>query len=112
MAEYDYWMETIREAFEDAGIMGASDDQIGTVASWAEGAYENEGLATGRDCIPDPRDEKIARLEKELQDERDKVTCPECGGTGVIISYGPVHSSWSQCWTCRGVGRCSPNRRN
>lgn len=56
------WEITIKEAFEDAGII-ATPEQIDTVISWVEGTHENYGLATGNDFIPDPRESEIKQLK-------------------------------------------------
>ena len=64
----NYWEECIKESFEDAGIT-ATDNQIGTVVCWVEGAHENEGLATGRDCIPNPLSSEIDRLKAAYKKE-------------------------------------------
>lgn len=72
----DYWKECIAEAMEDAGIT-ATDEQIDTVTSWVEGAYENYGLATGLDAIPNPLSIEIASLRRDLGRERDKDHCEE-----------------------------------
>lgn len=103
----DYWKECIAEAFEDAGIV-ASKEQIDTVASWAEGAHDNYGMAHGHDAIPNPLRQEVSALEKKLTLEREKITCPECRGTGQWVSHGPIHSASSQCSACRGEGRRSP----
>ena len=84
--------------------------EIANVAGWAEGAHDNFGMAHGHDCIPNPLEEKVGRLERELKIERDKVVCPECGGRGSITTNA-MHcnrSSTSQCWKCRGEGKVSP----
>ena len=103
----DYWRDTIAEAFEDAGIT-ATDMQIATVATWAEGAHDNHSMAHGYDCIPNSHKLEAERLQKELTIERDKVVCPECRGRGRIITVGPYHFSESECPTCRGEGKVSP----
>ena len=100
----DYWDECIREAFEDAGI-DVKEHQIQTVINWVEGAFENYGLATGRDCIPSPIQIENDKLKSDLEKERNKVICPICKGAGSITTYGPVHSATSQCWKCRGEGK-------
>lgn len=101
----DYWKECISEAFDDAGVTVTS-KQLETVASWVEGAHENYGLATGHDCIPNPMKLENDRLQVKLEKERNKDTCPICEGKGDITMHGPVHSATSQCWKCRGEGRC------
>lgn len=74
----DYWIETISEAFEDAGI-AATEEQIQTVAGWVEGAHENYGMAHGYDAIPSPASTEIDRLkkahEKELEEMQRQVDC-------------------------------------
>jgi len=101
----DYWKNCIAEAFEDAEIQ-ATDEQINIVASWAEGAHDNYGMATGSDCIPNPLKLENDRLQKEIKEEQDKIICPECKGSGEWVSHGPYHSATSQCSRCRGEGRC------
>lgn len=107
----DYWRECIEEAFEDAGLK-ASKEQIDTVASWAEGAHDNYGMATGLDIASQNlranREREMDDLRKELQAERDKVTCRVCGGGGTITTHGPIHSSYSSCLKCNGAGRHAP----
>jgi len=102
-----YWKECISEAFDDAGIL-ATKDQIGTVASWVEGAHDNHGMAHGYDVIASPYKSESEKLKKELADEKRKRICPECNGRGRIIINGPVHSSDSECSNCRGEGKVSP----
>ena len=74
----DYWTETIAEAFEDAGIT-ATEEQIQTVAGWAEGAHENYGMAHGYDSIPSPASTEIDMLkkahEKELEEMQRQIDC-------------------------------------
>lgn len=105
----DYWEACIDEAFEDAKIE-ASDEQTQTVISWVEGAYENYGMANGHDCIPNPLQSDVTRLEKELRDERDKIICEACGGKGWITSnsFSCNRSVSGECSKCRGEGRYLP----
>lgn len=99
----NYWEECVREAFEDAGIQ-ATDEQVSTVVSWAEGAHENHSMAHGSDQIPSHSQYEVERLTKELKAERAKVVCDECAGRGWTTDYGPVHSFSSDCIKCRGRG--------
>ena len=103
----DYWKECISEAFDDAKL-SATDDQIGTVASWAEGAHDNYSMAHGHDCIPNPLIEENERLKHKLRNERYKILCPDCRGSGSITIQGPCHSGTSECSRCRGEGRYLP----
>ena len=69
----DYWKECIKEALEDASIV-ATDEQIGIVTSWVEGAHENHSLATGQECILNPAETEKDRKIKSLQDEINRLT--------------------------------------
>ncbi|MGR3178769.1 MAG: hypothetical protein ACUZ8E_12000 [Candidatus Anammoxibacter sp.] len=103
-----YWRVCIEEAFEDAQIE-ASDDQIDIVATWADGAHENYGLATGHDVasanLAGEKERTITELKKELQEELNKTTCETCGGRGYIRSDGPAHYTNHECYKCHGQGR-------
>ena len=100
----NYWQECVKEAFDDAEIT-ATEWQIFCVVSWVLGAHENHGTATGNECIPNPLVERINDLERELRQERDLSACPVCKGKGWLVSYGPVHSSESDCYKCHGRGK-------
>lgn len=100
----DYWEECIRTAFEQAGII-ATREQIESVVADVEGCHENYGTAMGHDVIPNPLEAENERLERELQKERRKTVCPDCGGRGREISRGPYHGSDSECMKCRGEGK-------
>lgn len=100
----NYWHECIVEAFDEIGIE-ATEEQIKYIVEAVNGAHENYGLATGRECIPNPLKEENVRLERELKLERQKIYCKYCNGTGRITSLGPSHSSNSQCLKCMGRGR-------
>ncbi len=102
----DYWKECVSEAFEDAGI-SATTEQINIVASWVQGARENYGQAHGYDCIPNPAVEENKKLKLELEKEREKIICTQCGGAGRITSHGPYHSATGPCWKCGGEGKVS-----
>ena len=104
----DYWKDCISEAFEDAGIV-ATPDQLDTVTSWAEGAHDNYGLATGDDVASAnhsaQKDDEIRGLKTELRNELNKETCETCGGTGNLTTYGGTFQSTSSCYKCHGQGR-------
>jgi len=86
----DYWKECVSEALCDAGIV-ASDEQIKSVAEFVEGAHDMYGEANGHHFIPNPVDEENKKLKRELEREKSKVICNECGGNGKDISHGPCH---------------------
>ena len=67
----DYWKECVIEALHDAGI-SASDEQIGTIAAWVEGAYEDYGMVCGYDAIPNPLLLEIKDAKEALKEEREK----------------------------------------
>lgn len=100
----DYWRECLSEAFDDARIE-VTKEQLDTVAEWVQGAHDNFGLATGRECIPNPLKLENDDLRKKLSTEKSKVLCKECWGNGSVTSFGPYHSSTSQCSKCNGEGR-------
>lgn len=100
----DYWVESVEVALAEAGVT-ASAEQIREIAASIEVDHENYGMAHGYDAIPNPLDAENKRLADELHRERTKVICEECRGTGWITSYGPYHSSTSQCFKCGGEGR-------
>ena len=103
----DYWRIFAEEVPAEMGL-NLTPEQIDYLTDALKGAAENEGLFTGRDCIPNPQTLEVGRLEKVIQDERLKVHCRECDGTGRIITLGPCHSSNSGCWKCNGEGRHLP----
>ena len=69
----DYWKECVSEAFEDAGLE-ATDEQIGIVTSWVEGAHENYSLATGQEMIPNPLQSEIERIRGDHRREVEALT--------------------------------------
>lgn len=79
-----YWNECLAAACEEAGV-NATSDQIAVIAGSVEVANE--------------------RLKRELREERSKMPCSSCGGSGRIITQGPSHSAESECSKCRGEGR-------
>ena len=105
----DYWRDCVAESFEDAGI-SASSEQIDTVASWVEGAFENYSLATGAECIPNPQ---VVEAKEYLRKVRAEITkrqewelstkpCRSCTTTGWVLD------GWgrdAQCQNCSGTGR-------
>ena len=104
-----YWEECIREAFDENEIK-ATEEQIKNVVEWVEGAYENYGLATGLDCIPDPVESRAQQELRELKQANEKQEgwinttqpCPDC------LTTGSVKDGWGRdqgCDSCGGRGR-------
>jgi hypothetical protein len=103
----DYWIEAVTEAFEAAGI-AATDEQVEAVAADMRISHEGYGICFYQPRSEDPRDAEIVRLKRALDDERRKVVCQTCGGSGRIVGYGGTMMSNSQCWKCNGEGRRLP----
>lgn len=107
----DYWKDTISEAFEDAGIT-ATDEQIETVAQWAESGHENYSMAMGHDVasanLAAERERERKAGWEAAERERNKVHCRECNGRGRIVASDGIRSSDSECSKCRGEGRRDP----
>lgn len=105
MTHHDYWEECIAIAAEECGVT-LTDEQIKYMAGAVEGGHENIGMAFH---VPEnPLRSELDQVKRDLKNERDKVLCPDCGGKGWIVEYGPYHSSESQCSKCRGEGRYLP----
>ncbi len=107
----DYWIESVESSLEEAGIM-ATEEQIANIAEDMEGSHECYDMAYGLDVAgqnwESSKDNEIAKLREELRAEQEKISCPICKGRGSITEQGPVHSSTSTCWQCRGRGRVNP----
>jgi hypothetical protein len=106
MASFDYWDEAVACSFDECGIV-ATEEQIKRVAADMQVSHECYGMCFPTPELSHPRQE-TERLRRELEDERRKVMCRECGGSGSIVSHGPCHSAISQCSKCRGDGRHLP----
>ena len=64
-----YYAETIADALENAGCVVAP-EVITQVAEAVAISVENEGMASGRDCIPNPENTEIASLKRQLVEQR------------------------------------------
>ena len=105
-AQRQLWAEIVSESFEDHGI-SATADQIAAVASDVQGAHENWDMAFSGPS-PGWHDRELAEIKRQLAQEREKVTCRECRGTGSIIEYFASRQSIETCWKCGGEGRHAP----
>jgi hypothetical protein len=63
-----YWEDCISEAADECGLV-MTNKQLMFMVSAVEGSHKNYGLATGRDCIPDPRDTEIKELKQKYEKE-------------------------------------------
>lgn len=78
----NYWIESLGYALEEAGVYDAlTPEQRKQVAESLVVSAENEGMASGRDCIPNPLSSEIDRLkaahraEIERFEERERIYC-------------------------------------
>lgn len=105
----DYWTEHAEIALEEAGITGATPEQINAIAAVIESAHEFYRQAHGHDVasanFAAEQLRELKRAEDALAAEKAKVICKTCNGRGRIITRGPYHSSDSECHVCRGEGR-------
>jgi DnaJ-class molecular chaperone len=103
-----YWVESVTESLEEAGIT-ATADQINMVAENMQISSEQHDTSFGLDVASDNlrqnKDRKIEELYAELAEERDKRPCRKCGGSGSLTTHGPCHSSTSRCYACNGTGK-------
>lgn len=106
-AHRSYWYEVIEEAFCEEKII-ATPEQIDSIAGFAECAHENYGMAFYQPSGPSQVQIDLDAMRKELSDERRKIHCEECNGTGTTHTYGGTFMSTSQCYKCRGEGRHAP----
>ena len=102
----DYWTECIETAAEECGIVLTA-KQVEWLAGAAEGCHENYSLAFYTPT-ESPYKREAEDLKRKLAEERSKITCKKCGGSGRDICQGPCHSSESDCFYCRGEGRVLP----
>lgn len=99
-----YWEECIEESFKAAGIVATS-EQIRSVAESVEISHKNYGMAHGYDNIPSPLETEVETLRKELKEEKSKVVCKYCNGSGNVVHNFANRSSGSRCSYCEGTGK-------
>ena len=99
----NYWLECISEACESAGV-SVTQDQVRQIANDVKISHENYGMAFPPPDGNSMRSE-VERLNRLLAEEKEKIFCVECQGTGRVTSQGPSHSSNSDCWKCNGKGK-------
>lgn len=106
MTKADYWVECIESALEEHGV-SANAEQIKRIAADVQISAENQGLAFH---VPEyrPFNTEVEELRKQLREEKSKVLCKTCKGSGEEIVPGFSHYSISQCWRCHGEGRHVP----
>jgi len=103
----DYWEETIRQAFDEAGIV-ATQEQIDLVVGAVEVSHENRWMAHGYDAIlryneaQVELDELIARQARHAEWKNSTKPCPACFTTGVRQD---IWNRDTECDECNGKGR-------
>jgi len=106
-AKMDYWTECVSIAAEECGLP-MTQEQLEHVAGAVEGAHECYGMAFYSPPAGEHLSSEISRLKKELADERSKVVCGSCGGSGRLkYNTGPWAVD-SHCSRCNGEGRHKP----
>lgn len=107
-AHVEYWEECLAESLDEHGII-ATAEQIKDIAEDVAGAHTVMGENLDPPVMgPSSHNLELDRLNKELANEKSKVVCRECAGTGRITEYiGPWFSN-SQCDRCDGAGRHLP----
>lgn len=105
MTRTEYWKECIAQAAESCGLVMTA-EQVDYMADAVQGGDENIGQAF---YMPESQpDHEKKELQRKLKAEQEKQVCHECKGTGTEVIHGPHHSGISQCWKCRGEGKCKP----
>lgn len=115
-AQAEYWREAVMLAFEGIDrfdiIEVLSAKQLAEIGESLATSSEHQSMAFGWDVASSNRATEIKRTEenlrREIQRERAKIVCRECGGSGSIMICGPYHSSESRCFKCDGEGRHDP----
>jgi RecJ-like exonuclease len=103
MTDVEYWEETIGAIFDKYKIICAvelisavAEDVCGAASVFGESTVGNIGVSS--DVT------EVNRLKILLEEEKLKIMCPICGGTGREILGGLVPAN-SQCSRCNGTGR-------
>jgi len=92
MSTYDYWREAVEIGLEEIDVR-LTPDQVESLSRSVEHSHEMYGMATGRDCIPNPMvteineqkrlhkaeveitDRQHSEAIKELRDENCRLRC-------------------------------------
>lgn len=115
-AQAEYWREAVMYAFEGIDrfdvIKAMTKEQLDEIGEALATSADNQSMAFGWDVASSNRSAELRReeddLRKELQRERNKVTCRECNGHGRLrYSAGPWAVD-SPCDRCNSTGRHDP----
>lgn len=109
----DYWSDALGEALCEIDKFNAlTSDERTKVAKSLQMAHECYGMAFGHDVASANfsanarREEQM--LRKELERERNKVVCRECGGGGRLRYNAGPWAVDTGCTKCNGDGRHDP----
>lgn len=87
----NYWRESALELLCDVGVYNLfTEEQLKEFSEGIESIADNEGTYTGRELIPDPRNEEIRSLEKkvkEYSDDKDNIIRCFSHITGVGVRF-------------------------
>ena len=70
-SDYEYWEESIGQAFDEAGIEHPPDDKFKILVEAIQGCASVQDEYMGKDLIPDPRDKEVDDLRRLLKQERE-----------------------------------------
>ncbi|MDX1117068.1 hypothetical protein GOL29_03330 [Sinorhizobium medicae] len=109
----DYWADALGDALCEIDKFNAlTSEERAKVAKSLHMAHECYGIAFGHDVISRnysaARRDEEGRLRKEVQRERDKVVCRECGGAGRLRYNSGPWAVDTGCMKCNGDGRHDP----
>ena len=103
----EYWKIAVEEALDCAGIT-TSLEQRAELAKAMKMSHEMYSEASGEMYIPNPLQEENRQLRKQLEYERQLISCKTCGGTGREEGYvGVSHRYNMECCKCHGEGKVS-----
>lgn len=98
----EYWQVCIDEILGNDGL---SSERMAEIARDVDSAASMQGEACGHYNIPNPDRAEIKRLESALSNERAKVGCKACGGSGRLLYNSGPWGVDTQCDTCHGEGK-------
>lgn len=109
MNSIEYWEECISEAACELEL-NITDEQLNGLAKSVDAGHESYGQAFYAPPISEhPVFAQVKELERQLNEEKEKVVCSICGGTGKETGLvGTSHRYISTCWKCNGDGRHKP----
>lgn len=106
MDDLEYWEEMVGESFCQNDIEYDS-SKVKLVAKDMSAAHEHYDQAFYQPPVSEhPVFSELESLKKQLANEKSKVTCRVCAGTGQTRdAVGTSHVAISSCWKCDGQGR-------